>query len=132
VRVVDESITFCVSPRACRSVVPRALPDGILPWRAQSFLSRRRPPPERASALGVKSRRVSRTGAVYTDQYAVGAGVLPPARPRATTQGVRRTTHVERFNGTLRQRVSRLVRAALSLSKTLTDHIGAIQYCVCH
>ena len=40
----------------------------------------------------------------------------------------RQTNHVERFNCTLRQRVSRLVRATLSFSKKLTNHIGAIKY----
>ena len=41
------------------------------------------------------------------------------------------TCHV-RFNNTLRQRVSRLVRAALSFSKKLTNHIGAIKLFICH
>lgn len=33
---------------------------------------------------------------------------------------------------TLRQRVSRLVRETLSLSKKLANHIGAIKYFICH
>jgi IS1 family transposase len=44
----------------------------------------------------------------------------------------RRTNHVERFNNTLRQRVSRLVRETLSFSKKLANHIGAIKYFICH
>jgi len=44
---------------------------------------------------------------------------------------VRKTNHVERFNCTLRQRVSRLVRATLSFSKKLANHIGAIKYFIC-
>jgi insertion element IS1 protein InsB len=44
----------------------------------------------------------------------------------------RTTNHVERFNCTLRRRVSRLVRAMLSFSKKLTNHIGAIKYFICH
>jgi insertion element IS1 protein InsB len=36
------------------------------------------------------------------------------------------TNHIERFNNTLRQRVSRLVRKTLSFSKKLENHIGAI------
>jgi len=32
----------------------------------------------------------------------------------------------------LRQRVSRLARSALSFSKKLDDHIGAIKYFICH
>jgi hypothetical protein len=39
---------------------------------------------------------------------------------------------VERFNNTLRQRVSRLVRSALSFSKKLDNHVGAIKYFICH
>jgi len=36
------------------------------------------------------------------------------------------TQHIERFNCTLRQRVSRLVRQNLAFSKKLVNHIGAI------
>lgn len=36
------------------------------------------------------------------------------------------TQHIERFNGTLRQRVSRLVRSSLGFSKKLVNHVGAI------
>jgi insertion element IS1 protein InsB len=68
----------------------------------------------------------------YTDQYAVYTGVIPPARHRAISKLARKTNHVERFNCTLRQRVSRLVRATLSFSKNLANHIGAIKYFICH
>jgi insertion element IS1 protein InsB len=44
----------------------------------------------------------------------------------------RKTNHIERFNNTLRQRVSRLVREALSFSKKLVNHIGAIKLFICH
>jgi insertion element IS1 protein InsB len=43
-----------------------------------------------------------------------------------------RTNHIERFNNTVRQRVSRLVRNTLSFSKKEENHIGAIKYFVCH
>jgi len=68
----------------------------------------------------------------YTDQYAVYTGVIPPTRHRAISKLARTTNHVERFNCTLRQRVSRLVRSTLSFSKKLTNHIGAIRYFICH
>lgn len=42
------------------------------------------------------------------------------------------TAYIERFNCTLRQRASRLVRKALSFSKSLENHIGAIKYFICH
>ena len=39
---------------------------------------------------------------------------------------------IERFNNTLRQRLSRLVRELLSFSKILANHIGALRYFICH
>ena len=52
----------------------------------------------------------------HTDQYAVYHGVIPAAQHRAITKKARKTNHIERFNNTLRQRVSRLVRETLSFS----------------
>ena len=69
--------------------------------------------------------------AFYTDLYEVYKGVIPPAQHHAINKLARQTNHVERFNCTLRQRVSRLVRATLSFSKKLTNHIGAIRYFIC-
>ncbi|PPT07605.1 hypothetical protein CKA32_003672 [Geitlerinema sp. FC II] len=37
-----------------------------------------------------------------------------------------KTSYIERFNNTLRQRVSRFVRKTLSFSKKLENHVGAI------
>src|SRR5262245_23134659 len=68
----------------------------------------------------------------YTDQYVVYVGVIPAAQHRAISKLARKTTHLERFNNTLRQRVSRLVREALSFSKKLANHIGAIKLFICH
>jgi insertion element IS1 protein InsB len=68
----------------------------------------------------------------YTDQYIVYAGVIPAAQHRAINKLARKTNHIERFNNTLRQRVSRLVREALSFSKKLANHIGAIKLFICH
>jgi insertion element IS1 protein InsB len=68
----------------------------------------------------------------YTDQYVVYEGVIPAARHKAINKKARKTNHIERFNNTLRQRVSRLVRSALSFSKKLANHIGAIKYFICH
>jgi insertion element IS1 protein InsB len=44
----------------------------------------------------------------------------------------RQTNHREQFNNTLRQRVSRLVREALSFSKKLANHGGAMKLFICH
>ena len=68
----------------------------------------------------------------YTDQYVVYVGVIPPAQHRAISKLTRKTNHLERFNNTLRQRVSRLVREALSFSKKLANHSGAIKLFICH
>ena len=68
----------------------------------------------------------------YTDQYVVYAKVIPAVQHRAISKLARKTNHIERFNNTLRQRVSRLVRAALSFSKKLANHIGAIKLFICH
>ena len=68
----------------------------------------------------------------YTDQYVVYAGVIPAAQHRVISQLARKTNHLARFNNTLRQRVSRLVREALSFSKKLANHIGAIKLFICH
>jgi len=68
----------------------------------------------------------------HTDQYAVYQGVIPAAQHRAITKKARKTNHIERFNNTLRQRVSRLVRDTLSFSKKLANHIGAIKFFICH
>ncbi len=57
---------------------------------------------------------------------------MPAAPHRAISKLARQTTHIERFHNTLRQRVSRLVREALSLSKKLANHIGAIKLFICH
>ena len=60
----------------------------------------------------------------YTDQSVVYEGVIPAAQHKAINKLARKTTHIERFNNTLRQRVSRLVRETLSFSRKLANHIG--------
>jgi len=45
-------------------------------------------------------------------------------------KGSGKTNYIERFNCTLRQRVSRLVRKTLSFSKKQANHLGAIWYFV--
>ena len=64
----------------------------------------------------------------YTDFWAAYGTVLPSKRHRAVGKQTGKTSYIERFNNTLRQRVSRLVRKTLSFSKSLENHIGAIWY----
>ena len=86
-----------------------------------------------AEYLWAKIPQASRQYATfYTDQYVVYAKVIPAAQHRAISKLARKTNHIERFNNTLRQRVSCLVREALSFSKKLANHIGAIKLFICH
>jgi len=68
----------------------------------------------------------------YTDFWAAYGAVLPSKRHRAVGKETGLTSYIERFNNTLRQRVSRLVRKTLSFSKSLENHIGAIWYFIHH
>lgn len=69
---------------------------------------------------------------VYTDYWEAYAKVLPSKRHCAVGKESGLTSYIERFNNTLRQRVSRLVRKTLSFSKKLENHIGAIWYFIHH
>jgi len=64
----------------------------------------------------------------YTDFWYAYAAILPSKRHRAVGKESGQTNHIERFNNTLRQRCSRLVRKTLSFSKKLANHIGALWY----
>jgi IS1 family transposase/transposase-like protein len=68
----------------------------------------------------------------YTDFWAAYGAIFPSKRHRAVGKETGQTNHIERFNCTLRQRISRLVRKALSFSKKLENHIGAIWYFIHH
>jgi insertion element IS1 protein InsB len=68
----------------------------------------------------------------YTDDWEAYRQVIPAQRHEVCDKGSGHTNAVERFNCTLRQRVSRLVRKTLSFSKKLKNHIGAIKYFICH
>lgn len=65
---------------------------------------------------------------VYTDFWQAYKTVIPPERHQTVGKETGQTSHIERLNNTFRQRVSRLVRASLSFSKKLNNHIGAIWY----
>ena len=54
--------------------------------------------------------------------------VLPKKRQRAVGKDTGQTNYIERFNNTMRQRISRLARKTLSFSKKLSNHMGAIWY----
>ncbi len=69
---------------------------------------------------------------VYSDYWEAYAKVLPSKRHCAVGKESGLTSSIERFNNTLRQRVSRLVRKTLSFSKKLENHIRAIWYFIHH
>ncbi len=68
----------------------------------------------------------------YTDFWEAYEQVLPSTRHKAVGKDSGKTSYIERFNNTLRQRVGRLVRKTLSFSKMLDNYIGAIWYFVHH
>jgi insertion element IS1 protein InsB len=68
----------------------------------------------------------------YSNFWEAYETVLPSKRHRAVGNDSGQTNHIERFNCTLRQRVSRLVRKTLSFSKKLENHVGAIWYFIHH
>ncbi len=64
----------------------------------------------------------------HTDFWKAYQDVIPECRHRPTGKGTGQTNRIERTNCTLRQRISRLVRATLSFSKISDHHIRAIRY----
>jgi Transposase and inactivated derivatives, IS1 family len=68
----------------------------------------------------------------YTDFWEAYQSVLPSKRHHAVGKETGKTSYIERFNNTVRQRVGRLVRKTLSFSKKLENHIGAIWYFIHH
>ncbi len=69
---------------------------------------------------------------IYTDYHSGYPPALPSKRHRAVGKESGLTNYIERFNCTLRQRVSRLVRKSLSFSKKLDNHVAAIWNFVHH
>ena len=64
----------------------------------------------------------------YTDFWSAYGIVFPKKRHRAVGKDTGQTNYIERFNNTMRQRISRLGRKTLSFSKKLSNHMGAIWY----
>jgi IS1 family transposase len=68
---------------------------------------------------------IKKYGLFYTDDWDAYQKVLPEER-HAISDYKKDANHVERFNNTPRQRASRLVRKALSFSKSEENHYGAM------
>jgi IS1 family transposase len=63
---------------------------------------------------------------IYSDKWEAYQGIIPSNRHRIVEKNKRETNHIERFNNTLRQRISRLARKTLSFSKKLSHHIASL------
>ncbi|WP_242028566.1 IS1 family transposase [Pseudanabaena sp. FACHB-2040] len=63
---------------------------------------------------------------IYTHDWEAYKGVLPQKRHQVVSKDSGKTSYIERFNNTLRQRVSRFVRRSLAFSKSLRNHIGLL------
>ena len=66
----------------------------------------------------------------YSDFWEAYEQVIPSQRHKAVGKETGKTNYIERFNCTMRQRVSRLARKTLSFSKKIENHIGAIWFFV--
>ena len=62
----------------------------------------------------------------FSDFWSAYQKVFPQKRHKAVGKETGKTNHIERFNNTMRQRISRLVRKTLSFSKKIENHIGAV------
>ena len=71
-------------------------------------------------------------GTFYTDFWESYKKVIPDEQHKPSDKGSGETNHIERFNNTLRQRCSRLVRKSLSFSKNCFNHESAILYFIHH
>ena len=65
-------------------------------------------------------------GLLYSDFWDAYQNVLPAEQHQPVSKATGLTSHVERFNNTLRQRLSRFVRKTLAFSKSEHMHL----YCL--
>ena len=68
--------------------------------------------------------------ATRSDSWAAYAAAFPAKTHRSCGKHEGETNHVERWFGTLRARLSRLVRRAYSFSKNAENHLDAIHFFV--
>ena len=68
----------------------------------------------------------------FSDYWRAYKTVFESEEHFAVGKGSGLTAYIERFNCTIRQRASRLVRKALSFSKSVDNHMGAIKYFIVH
>ena len=83
-----------------------------------------------AGDLHVALPKEYRRRATRSDEWEAYRTAFPKRTPRCGTKAEGETCHVERWFGTLRARVSRLVRRAYSLSKNPENHLDAIHFLI--
>jgi len=71
--------------------------------------------------MAIVTRDISPMCGCYTDFWESYKTVMPANRHRAVGKASDKTNHFERFDGTLRQRVSRLLRKTLSFSQKIDN-----------
>jgi insertion element IS1 protein InsB len=85
-----------------------------------------------AQILFDKIPTVFKTKAMFFTNFWNGYHLLDQDKHHAAGKDKGYTNHIERFNNTLRQRCSGLVREILSFSKKTENHVEAIKYFICH
>ena len=65
-------------------------------------------------------------GLCYSDFWEAYQSVLPDEHHQAVSKATGLTSHVERFNNTLRQRLARFVRKTLAFSKSEHMHLNCL------
>lgn len=68
-----------------------------------------------------------RIGRCFTDFWRAYQAVIPEEQHSAVGKEAGETTHLERWNNTLQQRLGRFVRKTLSFSKTFVMHESCLQ-----
>ena len=63
----------------------------------------------------------------YSDFWEAYLNVIPSEQHQAVSKQTGLTNHIERFNNTIRQRLSRFVRKALSFSKSEQMHLICLE-----
>ncbi len=64
----------------------------------------------------------------YIDFCSAQGIVFSKKRQRAVGKDTGQTNYIEKFNNTMRQRISLLARKTLSFSKKLSNHMGGVWY----
>ena len=76
------------------------------------------------SINGKTTGRIKKKAHFYTDKFSAYYEIIPWKQHSPVGKESGKTSYIERFNCTIRQRCSRLVRKTLSFSKKLENHIG--------